>query len=581
METRWTARDRSAHIAAAKGRTFDLVIIGGGITGAGVAREAALRGLTFCLVDKNDFAFGTSSRSSKLCHGGLRYLSQGKLGLVRESTTERNWLRHVLPHLVRPLGFMYCTYEHGKDNALAIRGALHLYDALSDAFSDHKTNRRAEFFTPAAVAEIEPEITQRDPDLGAMTMGGLYYDTNVDDGRLTLETIKESLELGGDRSVAVNYARVAGTLKDCRGRVTGVRVEDVLSGRGADGDSPRQGGDDGFEVTGRAVVSCTGIWSDQVMALTDLAQEKIYPTKGVHVVVPNERLGNRNAFGIRSFDDGRFYFVLRRGPVSVIGTTDTDYYKESRDLDEPRCTQADCDYLLRSVNRLFPRAQLTYRDVISTYAGIRPLIREPGSKNESAVSREHAIYASPDGVVAIAGGKMTTYRRMGEDLLFYLTRHHHLPPFASSRHRERGLSKVPFRVGVTREEFARVVAARGLAGVCAAEQLDHLHQQYGRQAIAILAAIRKRPRAGAPLLDGHPYCEAEIEFILEHENAPRLIDVLGRRTEAQWLIWHHQQPRLAEQVAAVMARYYRWPAKRREQEIADYLGTVRRAVSFV
>jgi glycerol-3-phosphate dehydrogenase len=567
MDTRWTARDRPEHLAGIQGRTFDLVIIGGGVTGAGVAREAALRGLSFCIVDKNDFAFGTSSRSSKLCHGGLRYLSQGKLGLVRESTTERNWLRHVLPHMVRPLGFMYCTYEKGKDKAVAIRGALHLYDALSDSFSEHKTNRRAEFFSPAQVAALEPEVTQRDPELGAMTMGGLYYDTNVDDGRLTLETIKESLFLSGDRSAAVNYARVTGTLKD-GGRVTGVRVEDVL-------------GDESFEVHGRAVVSCTGIWSDQIMAMTDLGQEKIYPTKGVHVVVPNERLGNRNAFGIRSFDDGRFYFVLRRGPVSVIGTTDTDYHRESTNLDEPWCTKDDCDYLLRSVNRLFPRASLTYRDVISTYAGIRPLIKQPGSKNASAVSREHAIYASPDGVVAIAGGKMTTYRKMGEDLVFYLVEHHHLPSFTAAGHRLRGLSTLPFRVGITREELLRQASARELDDACGDDQLAHLHQQYGRQALAILRAIRERPQSGEPLLDGYPLCEAEIAFILEHENAPRLIDVLSRRTEAQWMIWHHRQPGLAEKVAAIMARYYRWPAKRREQEIAHYLDYVRRTVSFV
>lgn len=568
METRWSAKDRQEHLAAIKDRTFDLVIIGGGITGAGVAREAALRGLSFCIVDKDDFAFGTSSRSSKLCHGGLRYLSQGKLGLVRESTTERNWLRHVLPHLVRPLGFMYCTYERGKDNALAIRAALHLYDALSDSFSEHKTNRRAAFYTPAEVAALEPAVTQHDPDLGAMTMGGLYYDTNVDDGRLTLETIKESLALGAGRSVAVNYARVVGTLKDCSGRVTGVRVEDAL-------------GDERLEVRGRAVVSCAGIWSDEVMRLTDLGAEKIYPTKGVHVVVPNERLGNHNAFGIRSFDDGRFYFVLRRGPVSVIGTTDTDYLKESTNLDEPWCTKDDCDYLLRSVNRLFPRAQLTYQDVISTYAGIRPLIKEPGSKHESAVSREHAIYASPDGVVAIAGGKMTTYRKMGEDLLCYLVAHHHLPPFASARERGRGLSEMPFRVGVTRTELNRQGAARGFADLCDEEQLAHLHQQYGRQALAILAAIKETPRAGEPLLDGYPHCAAEIDFILERENAPRLIDVLCRRTEAQWLVWHHRQPQLAEKVAAIMARYYRWPARRREQEIGHYLDYVRKTVSFI
>jgi glycerol-3-phosphate dehydrogenase len=347
-----------------------------------------------------------------------------------------------------------------------------------------------------------------------------------------------------------------------------VRVEDAL-------------GDGRFEVHGRVVVSCTGVWSDEVMALTDLGAQKIYPTKGVHVVVPADRLGNRNAFGIRSFDDGRFYFVLRRGPVSVIGTTDTDYYRESRNLDEPWCTRQDCDYLLRSVNRLFPRAGLTYRDVISTYAGIRPLIREPGQKSESAVSREHAIYASPDGVVAIAGGKMTTYRKMAEDLLFWLVEHHHLAPFASRRERQRGLSRAPFRVGLAPDGLAREVAAHDLGGACGREQLRHLHQQYGRGALAILRAIQERPQSGAPLLDGYPYCEAEVGFILERENAPRLIDVLCRRTEAQWQIWHHQQPLLAERVAAVMSSYYGWPAGRREQEIDDYLGYVQRTVSFI
>lgn len=568
MEPRWTAEDRHEHIARSKGRFFDLVIIGGGITGAGVAREAALRGLSFCLVDKNDFAFGTSSRSSKLAHGGLRYLSQGRLKLVREATTERNWLRHALPHLVRPLGFVFCSYEHGRDHALAIRGALRLYDALSDRFSAHQTYRRAEFLSPAAVAQLEPAVAQRDPELGALTMGGLYYDFNVDDGRLTLETLKESLALAGDRGVAVNYAKVVATLKQGRGPVTGVRVADTLGG-------------DPFEVRGRVVVSCTGVWSDEVMALTDLAQEKIYPTKGVHVVVPNDRLGNRHAFIIRSFDDGRFYFVLRRGPVSVIGTTDTDYYQESRNLDEPWCTQQDCDYLLRSVNRLFPRAELTYRDVISTYAGIRPLVKEPGKRHESAVSRDHAIYASPDGVVSIAGGKLTTYRKMGEDVLFHLVEHHHLPPFAAARHRRRGLSRTPLRVGVGSDELTSALAARGLADVCAGEQLTHLHQQYGRQALGILGAIRDQPRSGEPLLEGYPFCEAEVRFILEHENAPRLTDVLCRRTEAQWLVWHHQQARLAERVAAIMTDRYRWPAKRREQEIAHYLDYVQQTVAFI
>ncbi len=568
MSHRWSALNRDVHIKTAGTGEFDVVIIGGGITGAGIARECALRGLSFCLLDKNDFAFGTSSRSSKLFHGGIRYLSQREFSLVRESTTERNWLMHHFPNLVRPLGFMFCSYEKGRDNPLQVWLAVKLYDIFSDMFSQYKTYRRSRIFRPDFVEEFEPAVAREEDELGRMLMAGFYYDANCDDARVTLEIIKESLEYGEGSSVALNYVRAEDFLKNLAGRIKGVGARDVFTG-------------DTFEIKGKAVVSATGIWTDEILENTKHTERKIYPTKGVHIVVPNERLGNRNAFGIRSFDDGRFFFVLRRGRVSIIGTTDTAYYPESKNLDEPWCTKNDCDYLLNSVNRMFPHAMLTYRDIIGTFAGIRPLIIQEGAGSESDVSRTHEIFTTKDGLTAIGGGKSTTHRRMAEDLLYYLVGKELLPSFRRSEFSRKGYSKVPFKAGLLRRHFDIRVNVKKLYETSWPEQLTYLHQQFGRQGIDILENIRRNPGSGEPLLNGYPHCGEEIRFILEHENAPRLMDVMCRRTEAQWQIWHHRQEEIAARVADIMGAYYGWSADRKGAEIRDYLNYIGNTVSFI
>ena len=568
MPRLWSARNRKEDLESAGSRNYDLVIIGGGITGAGIARECALRGITFCLLDKNDYAFGTSSRSSKLFHGGLRYLTSGDFKLVRESTGERNWLLKHFPNLVRPLGFVYPAFERGKASTIKVRLAVFLYDLISDSFSKFKNYRKARILKPNFIEEFEPAVTLEDPDLGKMTLAGFYYDTNCDDARVTVEIIKESLDYSEGASIALNYALVESYIKDGEGRVKGVSVKDALNG-------------ESFTVSGHCVVSAAGIWTDEVLALTDYAETRIYPTKGVHIVVPAERLGNRNAFSLVSFDDRRFFFVLRRGRVSVIGTTDTAYHPESKNLDEPWCSRTDCDYLLRTVNRMFPHAMLTDDDIISTYAGIRPLIRQEGAKHESDVSRNHEIFQTPDGLVAIAGGKSTTHRRMAEDLLFYLVRHKYLNPFKKPEYSRRNYSKQPFRIGLTRNEFDRIAAEKGLTEVAHPDQIEYFYTQFGRGGINILEKIKKSPAGGKPLLEGYPHCPAEIDYILEYENAPRLIDLLCRRTEAQWMIWHHKQPQLAERAAAIMAEYYGWGEEEKTVEIEAYLAYVKNNVRFL
>lgn len=568
MTRKWSSRSRKEHLKTAENRAYDVIIIGAGITGAGLARECALRGISFCLLDKNDFAAGTSSRSSKLFHGGMRYLATGEFGLVRESTLERNWLRNHLPNLVRPLGFVYPAYSKSKSRPLTIYIAIKLYDIISDWFTEFKNYRKSRVFSAKFIEEFEPALAAEDPDLGKLKMAGFYYDTNCDDARVTLETIKESLGYAGEKSSALNYTQVYGYIKDKSGRVCGVKARDNLSGNSC-------------EFRGGCVVSASGIWTDDVLAAADYDQKRIYPTKGVHLVVPSKRLGNRNAFSLNSLDDGRFFFVLRRGNVSIIGTTDTDYLSESNNLDEPYCNKDDCDYLLRTVNRIFPHAMLTYDDIIATYAGIRPLIRQEAVGNESDISRKHEIFQTNDGIVAIAGGKSTTFRRMAEDLLFYLSDHNLVNSFTRPEFKKRGFSKLPFKVGLSRQEFDRMMAENYLYGIVKADQLNHLYTQYGLGGIEILEAVKMVPETAQPLLEGFPYCVAEIVYILEHENAPKLIDIMSRRTEIQWMVWHQKQPHLGRAVASIMASYYSWSEEKKSTEIKEYLDYVEKNVRFL
>ncbi len=549
----WSAKDRDRALEQARSGAFELIIIGGGITGAGVAREAALRGISFLLVDKEDFAFGTSSRSSKLAHGGFRYLAQGEFRLVREATTERNWLRQALPNLVRPLGFHLCAYAGSKDTPGRVRAGILLYDLLSNTLARPK-NLPHRFLTPAQLAEREPAVTTE-----GLLMAGLYYDTLVDDARLVLETLKEARDASGGRSVALNYLKAV-RIRMLDDRELEVELEDGPGG-------PR------FPVRSRCVLNATGAWTDATLQLAGADSRMIRPTKGVHLVVPNARLGNREAFVLRSREDGRTFFVLRRGEVSVIGTTDTDY---PGDPDQPWCEGRDCDYLLDTVNRVFPAARLGREDIIATSAGIRPLVRgRDGSA--SGVSRRHLFLDPGTGLVTIAGGKLTTFRTMAWEILDRCCRRGYLRRLRGPEAR-RDFSRRPFKNGLDWAAWQRAVAAQGLAGLVPEATGRHLYQQYGRQSLRILREVRRDPPGGAPLLEGHPFCAAEIRHILAFENAPCLCDVMLRRTEMQMLVSHRRQPELAARVARIMACYYGWTPDRVRAELDRYLEYVRKTV---
>jgi glycerol-3-phosphate dehydrogenase len=548
----WSARNRADELAKAQSRDFELIILGGGITGAGIAREAALRGIPFLLVEKGDFATGTSSRSSKLVHGGLRYLPQGDIGLVRESATERNWLRKALPHLVRPLAFHYCAFQGSKDTPLMVRLGLTVYDLLSNTFDRFKAPGRHRFMNPAQLAQREPAFRRE-----GLQLAGVYFDTSTDDARLTLETLKEARDLSGGRSVLLNQVEAERILGE-EGRVTGVVLRDHPSGAA-------------FTVQAPCIANATGVWSSQTLARAGAEDHTLRPSKGVHVVVPRARIGHHDAFALRRPDD-RFVFVLPRGEVTLIGTTDEDYHGP---LDDPQCTPAERDYLLETVNAYFPDAQLTGEDILSTYAGLRPLVYEEGSASD--VSRQHLIQDPGTGLVSITGGKLTTFRPMAWELLSLCAKRGYLRRLRGSAAR-RNFSMRRYKVGLKEEDFEALVRHFQLEDAAPEATRRHLHQKYGQGAVGILREVKRAPALGEPLLDGHPFCAAELHHILTYENAPHLVDVMARRTEMSLVVSHRLQPALAEKVAAVLAAYYGWDQALTQTELDQYLAHIRHAV---
>src|SRR2546425_33831 len=367
---------------------LDVLVIGGGITGAGIARDAALRGFRTALVDKSDFGAGTSSHSSRLIHGGIRYLEQGAFHLVFEASRERRVLLKIAPHLVRPLAFLFPVYRGGRLPAWKLRAGMWLYDLLS-VFRNVRWHR---WLRAKKVRRVEPGLRDR-----GLIGAALYYDAQADDARLVIATVRSAVRAG---ALAANYVETTALLKP-DGRVRGAIVRDVLTGESA-------------SIRANVVVNATGPWSDQLRRLDDpQAAPVLRLTKGAHVTVPRGRIANEHAVTLLSQIDGRVMFVLPWGELSYIGTTDTD---ADSSPDALRVTAADVTYLLRSANAAFPDAHLGSNDVVSAWVGLRPLLREDHA-NPSQVSREHRVLESPHGLISIAGGKLTTYRVMARDVV--------------------------------------------------------------------------------------------------------------------------------------------------------------------
>lgn len=514
---------------------FDVLVVGAGITGAGVARDAALRGMRVALVDAGDIASGTSSRSSRLVHGGVRYLEHGHLKLVLESSRERQLLLRLAPHLVRPLAFTWPVYRGARLPRWKLDAGLLLYDLLARRPSGSRFAR----LDAEAVRRAEPAL--RDD---ALTGGARYWDAATDDARLTLATALSAAEAG---TTVVNHCAVR-TLVRAAGRIVGAVVADRF------GEGERT-------VRADVVVSATGPWTDELLALDDgAAHAVVRGTKGAHVLVPRERVGNTGAVTLLSPVDGRVMFVLPAGRFTMIGTTETHSTHHPALV---RASAADVDYLLASANGCFPSAALTTADVVSAWAGLRPLVarQEEGAASVSAASREHAITWSASHLLTVTGGKLTTYRSMSAEVVDAIVKRLRRRAAPSSTHRR---PLVGGELASVEAELPAALAAVGDAAV--AERLVQAHGTRWRRVWAMGEhdrALRER------LLPDLPYVAAEVAHAAAQELACTVGDVLIRRVPLAFETADHGAS-VAPRVAALMARSLGWDADMQAAMVAEY-----------
>jgi glycerol-3-phosphate dehydrogenase len=516
----------------------DLLVIGGGINGAGIARDAAMRGLRTILVEQNDLGSGTSSRSSRLIHGGLRYLEQGEFGMVLEANRERRTLQRIAPHLVWPLPFVFPVHRGDRISRWHLAAGMMLYDVLA-LFRNVRPHR---MLGKRRMLEAEPMLRDR-----GLLGGARYYDAQCDDARLVIATARSAIHHG---AMVANYVAVV-ALERTAGRVVGAQIEDRLTGeRGV--------------VRASVVVNATGPWTDQVRRLEDAgAAPLVQPTKGVHVVVDRSRLDHRDAIAFTSPIDGRVMFVLPWGDLSYIGTTDTDTPEAPEELS---VTAHDIVYLLRSANSRFPSARLSVDDVRATWAGLRPLVVERDQRSASSRSREHAIVHGSGGMLTVAGGKLTTYRSLAAQVVDQAMRElRHRD--GRSRRAEARTDEEPLPGGEAADlsQFRE----RGLELGIPAASVDHLLRHYGTEAAGIFNLGGADRRLLRQLLPPHPAIEAEVVHAVRRELAQTVEDVLVRRFH---LYYEHPEQGVpaARRVAQLMGDELGWDNSRIEEEARRY-----------
>lgn len=529
---------RTAQIVRLGQRRFDVLVVGGGITGAGIARDAARRGLDAALVERDDFASGTSSRSSRLVHGGVRYLEHGHLRLVFESSHERRVLLQLAPHLVHPLRFTWPVYEGSRIPLWKLRAGLALYDLLA-LFRNVAPHHG---LSADGVTEAEP-LLARDGLRG----GAQYFDAATDDARLTLATLLDAAVSG---ATVLNHADVTG-LRFASGRVHGATVIDKLAGRALD-------------ISASCVVNATGPWTDGLRQMEDPAAEPaVLGSKGVHIAVPAARVGNRGAVTLLA-NDGRVMFVLPAGPCTIIGTTETP---TNEPPGEVRAARADVDYLLASANRAFPQAALTAEDVIAAWAGIRPLASLGHGGDANSASREHLVETGAAGMITVTGGKLTTYRVIARDVVDVAFR---------------ALGRRPPRVrtdlialagGDIRDLDAEIAAARAATGTD--DVAAGLVRAYGGAWHQVWSRVGGTATLGARLVKGLPYIGAQVAHAVEAEFACTVADVLVRRLHVAFETRDHGAS-IAPRVATLMAPLLGWTDRGVEEALADYATEVAR-----
>lgn len=481
---------------------FDVLVIGGGITGCGVARDAAMRGLRVALVERDDFASGTSGRSSRLVHGGIRYLENAQFHLVHESIRERQTLLRIAPHLVKPLAFTWPIYRGARVGKLKLSAGLFLYDLMA-------TGRSRRHFGLNAPGTLEREPALRSDGLRG---GAVYYDAATDDTRLTLANALAARDLG---AVVVNHATVTALVRDGNKEARATVAREMTT----------------EEVRARVVVNATGIWENNFSS--GARAKRLRGSKGVHIAVPRDRIGNRDALTLVSPIDGRVMFCLPAGAHAIIGTTDT-WTTEAPEL--VKAGEADVDYLIRSANHYFPRADLTQQDVVSAWAGIRPLASGAAAR-PGRISREHSIVTDDSGVINVTGGKLTTYRSMAAEIVDVA---------------ERALGRKPRGA---RTDSVPLPGAERQAAVTKLQQDD-----------ATLSGV---------LAPGLPYTGADLVYAVREELATTLSDLLIRRTHLAFETRDHGKS-VAPRVATIVAPLLGWSDDAKSARLREYLRDVER-----
>ena len=512
---------------------FDILVIGGGVTGVGAALDAASRGLKVALVEASDIASGTSSRSSKLIHGGLRYLEQYDFKLVREALHERELMVSSLaPHLVKPLAFFYPLHEKYRERTYVGAG-LALYDALRGfkrALPGHK------HISQKKIAEIAPSLR---PDI--VTGAIKYFDAQVDDARHTMMIARTAARHG---AVIATGVKVESLIRDGK-RVTGVKARDVETGKL-------------INIKATATVMCAGIWSDQLHESFGLKPGyHVTMSKGVHIVLPKSAI--KSTEGIILKTDKSVLFLIPWGNQWLVGTTDTPY---TEDRSRPLADRSDVEYIINEANKVL-KPKLKIEDVIGVYAGLRPLVANKKDSETTKLSREHTVDRSAPGFVSIAGGKYTTYRVMGKDVI----------DLAGVELRrivaDSVTSKVPI-VGADgyfalEQQVDRIAEDSGLSP----ESVRHLLNRYGSLISEILELIKQDPKLAKPVTKDLPYLKAEIYYAASHEGARSIDDVLSRRTRLAFEAPNSAMD-LVDDVASIIAPVLGWTAKQKKDSINAY-----------
>ena len=538
-------RSRATALDAMVAGELDVLVVGGGVTGAGAALDAVSRGLSTALLEQRDFASGTSSRSSKLVHGGLRYLEMLDFGLVHEALEERGLLlTRLAPHLVRPVPFLYPLHHHWErpyvGAGLLLYDAMALFGSLAGRYDMGVPRHR--HLSRRQVARMAPDLRTDD-----LTGAIRYYDCQVDDARLVMTVARTAAAYGAH---VASRTRVTGFLRN-GDRVVGVRARDLESHRD-------------LEVRARVVINAAGVWTDEIQDLVGgRGALHVAASKGIHLVVPRDRIRSETGFITKT--EKSVLFVIPWGRHWIIGTTDTPW---ELDLAHPAASRADIDYVLGHVNTLL-RTPLDHEDVEGVYAGLRPLARgkdEPTSR----ISREHTVVAPVPGLVLVAGGKLTTYRVMAQDAVDAAARSlersgQHVGPSITDR--------VPLlgAAGFEARTNQRVALARS-SGLPVA-RIDHLLGRYGGLVDEVLAVVARDPSLGEPLDGTADYLAGEVVYAVTHEGARHLDDVLTRRTRIS-IETFDRGTTSARPAATLMAAVLGWDAARVDEEVDHYLRRV-------